>query len=156
MSQSFVEQELIIKPLIEKIFTKAALFGAFDLFHYGHENFLTQAMSLSKGGCVYVLSDGLIEKHKKVKPSDTQSERVLKVQNFVGKNFSVVCHTDDEEYNKHMVFLSSPDVIILGEDQTNVWTSSVIAMNPQAEVIFAKRTPNISSTMLRSLLCPSQ
>jgi cytidyltransferase-like protein len=131
------------------MYTNAVLFGAFDLFHKGHKNFCSQVLLTAKKGSVFVLPDVLIQKYKGVKPHDPERTRLLNVYNSLKGNFAVYLHTGDEEVNLKMAQNLTPDAILLGEDQTNSWVKKVIALNPQASVVYLKRTPGISSTQLR-------
>jgi pantetheine-phosphate adenylyltransferase len=70
---------------VKKIYNKGAIGGTFDLFHVGHEKFLSYAAKVCKKLIVGVTSDDFAKKYK-THQVESFNERVENVKKFL-KNF---------------------------------------------------------------------
>ncbi|MBI5414888.1 adenylyltransferase/cytidyltransferase family protein [Candidatus Peregrinibacteria bacterium] len=89
-------------------------FGAFDIIHPGHIDFLKNAKKLGDELFIIVGKDVTIEKHKGKKPSFSEEERRAQVQSLHIADGVFVGFEDD--YLK-LPLMISPDIIALGYDQ---------------------------------------
>lgn len=90
--------------------------GTFDLFHYGHVNFLRQCHKLCPNVIVALNSDTFVTEYKS-KPIMNYEERKLSLLScpFVTR---VIMHEDG--YNSKSTILSvKPDIIAVGDDWMN-------------------------------------
>jgi len=93
---------------------KVMVFGTFDLFHLGHENFLKQANKFGDFLFVVVARDKTVVKVKKALPKENQKIRLKKV----GQNKLVDRAVLGNLGNKYAIIKKiSPEVICLGYDQ---------------------------------------
>jgi len=93
---------------------KVMIFGTFDYFHAGHEDFIKQAKALGDHLTVVIARDDTVEKIKGNKPDHTAKKRaeVLKKYDLIDK--VVIGNKGD----KHKVILKhKPQIIALGYDQ---------------------------------------
>lgn len=93
---------------------KVLVFGAFDILHPGHLNFLEQAKKYGDYLVVVIGRDKNIEKIKKRKPINHESTRLAAVQSIATVDHAVLGYL----HNKHKIIKEiEPDIICLGYDQ---------------------------------------
>jgi len=88
--------------------------GTFDIFHYGHLNFLRQCASIGDYVTVSLNTDDFIERYKGTPPviSYDYRKNVLEGCKYVD---SVVPNTDGED-SKPSILSVNPDFVIIGSD----------------------------------------
>ncbi len=130
---------------------KVITFGVFDLFHFGHLQFLEKAKQLGTCLIVGVCSDELVRHYKGITPMIGQDKRLQVV--------SAIRYVDHAflETERHLVGkyidLYQPQILAVGED----WSASKIqkmigiaSSIPATNVI--KRTQGISSQAIREAI----
>ncbi len=100
-------------------------FGVFDLFHPGHQFFLTEAAKLGDRLVVIIARDANVLNRKGQLPVDEEDQRRDNVQNFVEtadllslpRGFDI--RLGYEDWSRHLQVLDDvqPDMIALGYDQ---------------------------------------
>ena len=94
--------------------TKVLVFGAFDIFHPGHKNFLEQARKKGDELFVVVGRDDTIKELKGSSPHNNQETRLKKIQELDIVTKAVLGNTGD----KYKIIEDiKPDIICLGYDQ---------------------------------------
>ena len=126
-------------------------YGSFDLLHYGHIQLLKNASALGDKLIVGVSTDEMcLEKGKQVAfPLEKRMEMVsyLRFVDEVIPEHNMAQKIEDiKQYNV--------DVFCLGSDYEDVFPNmpEYEAVASMCEVVFLPRTPNISTTLLKSLL----
>lgn len=104
-------------------------FGTFDKFHPGHQHYLTEAKKLGEYLVVVVARDVNVEKLKKKKPRDSESERLENVANF-GPVDHALLGFKDWTRREEIFDLVKPSVICLGYDQA----PGFVSPSPDIEV----------------------
>lgn len=93
---------------------KVMVFGTFDVFHKGHENFLKQARKLGKFLIVVVACDKTVEKVKKHQTRNSEKRRLLAIRRSGLAEVVILGSLLD----KYVVIKKyKPDIIGLGYDQ---------------------------------------
>lgn len=128
------------------IFMKRVItYGTFDLLHYGHINLLRRAKELGDYLVVAISTDEFnwIEKQKKSYYTYEQRKAMVEAIRYVDlvipeANWDQK-RTDIHDYNI--------DVFVIGDD----WKGKFDYLNEEgAEVVYLERTPEISSTQIKS------
>lgn len=118
-------------------------FGTFDLFHIGHLNILKRAKEQGDYLIVGVSSDELNKKKGKISiiPLNDRIE-IIKSIKYVDEVFIEESLELKDQYIKHY----GADVLVMGDDWVDKfnWVS--------CHVLYLERTPNISTTRIKSLL----
>lgn len=118
-------------------------FGTFDLFHIGHLNILKRAKEQGDYLIVGVSSDELNKKKGKVSiiPLNDRIDIVKSIK-YVDEVFIEESLELKDQYIKKY----GADVLVMGDDWTDKfnWVS--------CHVLYLERTPNISTTLIKSLL----
>jgi len=124
-------------------------YGTFDLLHYGHMNLLKRASALGDRLIVGVSTDEFVESKgkKSVYPLEKRMEMVsdLRYVDVVIPEHDMAQKVRDiDEYNV--------DVFVLGSDyaQSFLEMPEYELIKDKVEVVFLERTPNISTTLLKS------
>lgn len=73
--------------IIQKKIKKSMVFGTFDLFHRGHEFYISEAKKYSESIIVVVARDSRVLSGKWFLPNDNENIRVKNIQNFLNNNF---------------------------------------------------------------------
>ncbi len=96
--------------------TTVLAFGTFDLFHPGHEFFLSEAKKHGDRLVVVVARDANVERIKGQRPQDSEQLRLARVQAFGAVDEARLGY---EDWSRHRDVLNDirPDVICLGYDQ---------------------------------------
>ncbi len=135
------ELEYINKPIIN--ITKIITFGTFDLLHIGHKNIIDKCNMLSEKIVIGVSTDEL----NKIKNKTSHENITCRINNI--KEYS---KTDlvfkEESLDKKLDYIKQYkcNVVVMGDDWENKFNSK------DYECIYFKRTPGISSTLLRKKL----
>lgn len=122
---------------------KVITYGTFDLFHEGHYRLLERAKELGDYLIVGVTTEYFDESRGKVNVVDPLLERV---ENVKKTGFADEIIVEDhygqkiEDIQKYDV-----DVFVLGSD----WEGHFDYLKAYCDVVYLKRTANVSSTMIR-------
>ena len=123
---------------------KVITYGTFDLFHQGHINLLERAKQLGDYLIVGVTTEHFDEARGKINVVDSCLERVENVRK-TGLADEIIIEDHDgqkiEDIQKYKI-----DIFMLGSD----WEGSFDYLKAFCKVVYLERTPNISSTGLRS------
>jgi FAD synthetase len=93
---------------------KVMAFGSFDIFHKGHEYYLSKAKSLGDELTVVVSRDQNIIKMKNKEPLNNQENRLLRVYEFEAVDKAILGNKKDMF---QVIVDEKPAVICLGYDQ---------------------------------------
>lgn len=121
-------------------------YGTFDLLHYGHINLLRRAKAQGDYLVVALSTDRFNWEQKKKKSYFTYEERkaMLEAIRYVDLVIPEDCwdqkKTDVEKYNI--------DVFVMGND----WEGKFDFLKEQCQVVYLPRTPEISTTKIKSEL----
>ena len=119
-------------------------YGTFDLLHYGHINLLRRAKALGDYLIVAVSTDEFNwnEKGKKCYFSYEERKSMVEAIRYVDLVIPETCWDqkarDVEQYQV--------DTFVMGDD----WQGKFDFLKQQCEVIYLPRTPEISSTKVKS------
>ncbi|MCV0381789.1 glycerol-3-phosphate cytidylyltransferase [Nitratireductor sp.] len=123
-------------------------YGTFDTLHYGHIRLLRRARALGDYLIVALSSDEFNSlKGKKARFSWEERKADLEAIRFV----DLVIREDNWEQKVQDVITHRADVFTMGDD----WIGKFDFLNPHCEVIYLPRTPDISSTMIRTRVAAS-
>ena len=88
--------------------------GTFDLFHFGHQNFLKQCKNIADEVVVSLNTDDFVERFKNSKPilSYKEREQSLKYCKFVDK----VIKNEAGEDSRSCILTVKPQIIAIGDD----------------------------------------
>lgn len=123
---------------------KVITYGTYDLFHQGHYNLLKRAKELGDYLIVGVTTEHFDEARGKVNVIDPIMERIENVRKTGFADMIIVEDHDGqkiEDIQKYDV-----DIFTVGSD----WVGTFDYLNAFCKVVYLDRTPNISSTMLRT------
>lgn len=123
---------------------KVITYGTFDLFHQGHVNLLERAKKLGDYLIVGVTTEHFDEARGKVNVVDSCLERVENVRKTgLADEIIIEDHAGQkmEDIQKYDI-----DIFTVGSD----WVGSFDYLNTFCKVVYLERTPDISSTMIRS------
>lgn len=122
---------------------KVITYGTFDLFHQGHYNLLKRARELGDYLIVGVTTEHFDEERGKLNIVDTIMQRV---ENVRKSGFADQIIIEDHEGQKiEDIQKLGVDIFTVGSD----WVGIFDYLNAYCKVVYLKRTPDISSTMLR-------
>lgn len=123
---------------------KVITYGTYDLFHQGHYNLLKRAKQLGDFLIVGVTTEHFDESRGKVNVIDPIMDRIENVKKTGFADMIIVEDHDGqkiEDIQKYGV-----DIFTLGSD----WEGAFDYLKAYCDVVYLDRTPNVSSTMLRS------
>ncbi len=124
---------------------KVITYGTFDLLHVGHINILKRAKELGDYLIVGLSTDEFNKiKHKEAFYSFEDRKIILESLKFVDEvieEYSWNQKVDD--VNKYNV-----DVFVIGDD----WEGEFDFLDSQCEVVYLRRTDNISTTKVKTQL----
>ena len=124
---------------------KVITYGTFDLFHVGHLNILKRAKELGDYLVVEVSSDAFNAiKGKKCIIPDYERMEIVRAIKYVDE--VIVEDSWDQKIDdvkKHNI-----DIFVMGDD----WEGKFDFLKDYCEVVYLPRTPNISSTMIKTQL----
>lgn len=119
-------------------------YGTFDLFHQGHYNLLKRAKELGDYLIVGVTTEHFDEARGKVNVVDPIIERIENVKKTGFADMIIVEDHDGQKIEDIQKY--GADIFTVGSD----WVGTFDYLNAFCKVVYLERTPNISSTMLRS------
>ncbi len=120
-------------------------YGTFDLLHYGHINILRRAKELGDYLVVAISTDefNLNEKNKKCYFSYEQRKAMVEAIRYVDK---VIPETNWEQ-KRTDIHEYDIDVFVMGDD----WKGKFDFLTEEgAEVVYLPRTPEISTTQIKT------
>ena len=122
-------------------------YGTYDLFHIGHLKLLQRAKELAgpDGKLIVAVSTdrfNWVEKHKKCAIPDHDRMAIVGALKCV----DMVIPEDNWEQKKTDVAKYGVDIFVMGDD----WKGKFDFLKEQCEVVYLPRTPDISSTKLKS------
>lgn len=119
-------------------------YGTFDLLHYGHINLLKRAKELGDYLIVAISTDdfNLNEKHKKCYFSYEQRKTLVEAIRYV----DLVIPEESWGQKRHDIHEYHVDTFVIGDD----WEGKFDFLKEEgADVVYLKRTPEISSTKMK-------
>ncbi len=127
--------------------------GTFDLFHYGHMNFLRQCSELGDEVIVALNTDEFIEKYKNQKPILSYAERY---ESLMGcKYVTRIVKNLSSEDSKPTILSVQPDIIAIGDDwkHKNYYKQMMFTeewlREHYIELVYLPYTSIISTTILK-------
>ena len=119
-------------------------YGTFDLLHYGHINLLKRAKALGDYLIVALSTDEFnwSEKHKKCYFSWEKRKELLEACRYV----DLVIPEESWEQKTSDVQLYKVDTFVMGDD----WKGKFDFLKDFCEVVYLERTPEISSTQIKT------
>ena len=123
---------------------KVITYGTFDLLHYGHINLLRRAKALGDYLIVVLSTDEFNwnEKQKKCYFTYEERKKLLESIRYVDLVIPETCWeqkmTDVDEFKV--------DIFVMGDD----WKGKFDFLKEKCEVIYLSRTPEISTTKIKS------
>ena len=119
-------------------------YGTFDLLHYGHINLLRRAKALGDYLIVAVSTDEFNwnEKRKRCYFSYEERKSMVEAIRYVDLVIPETCW----EQKAQDVVQYQVDTFVMGDD----WQGKFDFLKQQCEVIYLPRTPEISSTKIKS------
>ena len=127
------------------ILKRIITYGTFDLLHYGHINLLKRAKALGDYLIVALSTDEFNEnmKNKKTYFSYEQRKSLLEAVRYV----DLVIPEENWEQKKTDIHEYHIDTFVMGDD----WKGKFDYLSDEgAEVIYLPRTPEISSSKIKS------
>lgn len=122
---------------------KVITYGTFDLFHEGHYKLLERAKALGDYLIVGVTTEHFDEERGKLNLADSIIERI---ENVKKTGFADMIIVEDHEGQKiEDIQKYGVDIFTVGSD----WMGRFDYLKSFCQVVYLKRTPDISSTMLR-------
>lgn len=121
-------------------------YGTFDLLHYGHINILRRAKALGDYLIVALSTDEFNWNMKQKKSYFTYEERKAMLEAI--RYVDLVIPEDNWEQKKTDVAKYGVDVFVMGDD----WEGKFDFLKEQCEVVYLPRTPEISTTKIKTEL----
>ncbi len=133
---------------------KVITFGVFDLFHFGHLQFLTNAKALGSQLTVGVCSDALVHRYKHTKPVISQEHR-LEIVSAIRYVDEVFLETKPHLEGQY-VDLYGAQILAIGED----WNQSTIdqmmnSCQAKPTIKMIPRASGISSRAIKDTIITS-
>jgi len=123
---------------------KVITYGTYDLLHYGHVNLLQRAKALGDYLIVAVSTDEFNWNKKQKKCYFSYEERKRLVESI--RYVDLVIPEEDWEQKISDVKEFKVDTFVIGDD----WEGKFDFLKPQCEVVYLPRTPEISTTKIKS------
>ncbi len=123
---------------------KIITYGTFDLLHYGHINLLRRAKALGDYLIVALSTDEFNwnEKHKKCYFSYEERKSLLEAIRYV----DLVIPEENWAQKKSDIREFRVDTFVMGDD----WEGKFDELKELCEVVYLPRTPEISTTQIKS------
>jgi len=125
-----------------KKFKIVITFGTFDLFHVGHLRLLNRAKELGGRLVVGVSSDALNVTKKTKRPIIPENYRMEIIKGISGVD--EVFLEESLELKPSYIQQYNADVLVMGDD----WKGKFDALDSFCQVVYLKRTENISTSYL--------
>ncbi|MBS9775350.1 glycerol-3-phosphate cytidylyltransferase [Candidatus Gracilibacteria bacterium] len=124
---------------------KVITYGTFDLLHKGHINILKRAKELGDYLIVAISSDEFnLLKNKKSFYSFEERKYILEAIKYVDE----IIPENNWEQKKEDIKKFNIDIFVMGDD----WKGKFDELKEFCEVVYLPRTPEISTTSLKSRL----
>ncbi len=121
-------------------------YGTFDLLHYGHINLLRRAKALGEYLIVALSTDEFNWMQKKKKSYFSYAERKAMLEAI--RYVDLVVPEESWEQKKSDIAKYGVDIFVMGDD----WRGQFDFLQEQCEVVYLTRTPEISTTKIKSEL----
>lgn len=123
---------------------KVITYGTFDLLHYGHINLLQRAKELGDYLIVALSTDEFnsVEKNKVTYFTYEERKRLLEAIRYV----DLVIPEENWEQKVSDVQEFRVDTFVIGDD----WKGKFDFLKDYCEVVYLERTPEISTTKIKS------
>ena len=121
-------------------------YGTFDLLHYGHINLLRRAKALGDYLIVALSTDEFNWRGKQKKSYFSYDERKAMLEAI--RYVDLVIPEENWGQKKTDVEKYHVDVFVIGDD----WTGQFDFLRDQCEVVYLPRTPEISTTKIKTEL----
>ena len=132
---------------MEEIMRRVITYGTFDLLHYGHINLLRRAKELGDYLIVVVSSDEFNWKEKNKKCYFPYEQRKLLLESV--RYVDLVIPENSWEQKVSDMHEYHIDVFVMGDD----WKGKFDYLKDEGvEVVYLPRTPEISTTQIKSEL----
>lgn len=120
-------------------------YGTFDLLHYGHINLLERAKKLGDYLIVGLSTDEFNKLKNKISYYKyNERKRILESIKYV----DLVISEDNWEQKVYDIAKYNVNVFVIGDD----WEGKFDYLKEYCEVVYLKRTPEISSTVVKEYL----
>ncbi len=120
-------------------------YGTFDVLHYGHINLLKRAKALGDYLIVGLSTDDFNKiKNKESYYTYIQRKMILEACRYV----DLVIPESNWEQKKKDIIKYEADIFVMGDD----WKNKFDFLSKYCEVIYLKRTPDISTTKIKQEL----
>jgi len=120
-------------------------YGTFDILHYGHINLLKRAKALGDY-LIVALSSDEFNKLKNKKSYYNYNQRKMLVEAL--KYVDMVIPENTWEQKREDIIKYNIDTFVMGDD----WKGKFDYLQDLCEVVYLKRTPDISTTMVKTYL----
>lgn len=119
-------------------------YGTFDLIHYGHINLLQRAKELGDYLIVGLSTDefNMRDKNKKSYFCYEERKKLLEAIRFVDE----VIPEENWEQKRKDIVENNIDIFVMGDD----WKGKFDFLSDLCEVVYLPRTPEISSSKIKS------
>ena len=121
-------------------------YGTFDLLHYGHINLLRRAKALGDYLIVGLSTDQFNWQEKQKKSYFTYEERKAMLEAI--RYVDLVIPEENWDQKKTDVEKYHADIFVIGYD----WKGAFDFLRDQCEVVYLSRTPEISTTKIKTEL----
>lgn len=121
-------------------------YGTFDLLHYGHINLLRRAKALGEYLIVALSTDEFNWMQKQKKSYFSYAERKAMLESI--RYVDLVIPEESWEQKKSDIDKYGVDIFVMGDD----WRGQFDFLQEQCEVVYLARTPEISTTKIKSEL----
>ena len=121
-------------------------YGTFDLLHYGHINLLRRAKALGDYLIVGLSTDQFNWQEKQKKSYCTYEERKAMLEAI--RYVDLVIPEENWDQKKTDVEKYHADIFVIGDD----WKVAFDFLRDQCEVVYLSRTPEISTTKIKTEL----
>ncbi len=121
-------------------------YGTFDLLHYGHINLLRRAKAMGDYLIVALSTDRFNLEDKQKKSYFTYEERKLLLESI--RYVDLVIPEDSWEQKRMDIQAYQAQVFVMGDD----WKGKFDDLSDLCEVVYLPRTPEISTTKIKSEL----
>lgn len=130
--------------------------GTFDLFHWGHENFLKQCSMIADQVVVSLNTDEFVYKYKLEYPRMVYEERAKTLQNCPYVD-SVIQNTHGAD-SKPAILSISPNIIAIGSDWASKDYYTQMSFSPEwlqkhnIVLVYIPYSQKISSSYIKSVI----
>ena len=124
-------------------------YGTFDILHYGHVNLLRRAKALGDY-LIVVLSSDEFNKIKNKTSYYTYEQRKIILESC--RYVDLVVPEYNWEQKREDIIKYQADIFVMGDD----WQGKFDFLSDLCQVIYLPRTPDISTTKIKSDIIPNK